>query len=451
MADVQALLKSIMSAVYGKDVRKSIHDAIQQCYYDGKAGGNDLEARDRAAAAEARMDTFVAMKQGSTTGDAELKDIRVGIDGTVYGSAGSAVREQIRDTHMIEVGTATPTRDNTQLWINPLEEETIILPEIKDDQLSDIDTWSSQKINQVMEERIQAINSAPGADGAPGYTFTPSVSTDGTISWTNNGGLVNPNPVNIRGPKGDQGPMGPEGPKGDQGPRGIPGEDGKNGTNGVGATCYLDGNVLELTSASGTQRVDLSICGVASDWDQNDESNLRYVHNRTHWREVIGGDTVLVEKSHSVFSFAGNTMLNYNTSSGQVYYDMIPGASYTVVFDGVTYDLIAAKDDPDDWTYTWIGNHSLYLSSAEDNGLPFFFYVGAGDELKNRIDSSLASKSRITAGIYSNPSYVYHKLDANYLPESVDFVVLNSATAGSTKKFKITVNDSGTLTATELT
>ena len=45
MADIQTLLKNIMSAVYGKDVRQSIHDAIYQCYQDGKAGTLDLVAR----------------------------------------------------------------------------------------------------------------------------------------------------------------------------------------------------------------------------------------------------------------------------------------------------------------------------------------------------------------------------------------------------------------------
>lgn len=40
---------------------------------------------------------------------------------------------------------------------------------------------------------------APGADGA---TFTPSVSADGTLSWTNDGGQPNPEPVNIKGPPG---------------------------------------------------------------------------------------------------------------------------------------------------------------------------------------------------------------------------------------------------------
>lgn len=46
MATIQDYLNNILKAVYGKDVRQSIHDAIQQCYYDGKAGAVDLEARE---------------------------------------------------------------------------------------------------------------------------------------------------------------------------------------------------------------------------------------------------------------------------------------------------------------------------------------------------------------------------------------------------------------------
>lgn len=51
MADIMDYLKQIKEAVFGKEVRQAIHDGIQQCYYDGKAGSIDLEGRQIAEAA----------------------------------------------------------------------------------------------------------------------------------------------------------------------------------------------------------------------------------------------------------------------------------------------------------------------------------------------------------------------------------------------------------------
>ena len=47
MADINTYLEQIQTATYGKDVRQSIHDAIEQCYADGKAGSVDLVARNQ--------------------------------------------------------------------------------------------------------------------------------------------------------------------------------------------------------------------------------------------------------------------------------------------------------------------------------------------------------------------------------------------------------------------
>lgn len=57
------------------------------------------------------------------------------------------------------------------------------------------------------EEYLQAIIKKQGTEssGKDGVTFIPSVSSEGVLSWTNDGELENPTPVNIKGPKGDTG------------------------------------------------------------------------------------------------------------------------------------------------------------------------------------------------------------------------------------------------------
>lgn len=62
-----------------------------------------------------------------------------------------------------------------------------------------------------------------GPKGDAGPYYTPSVSVDGVLSWTNNGSLDNPDPISIKGPKGDTGAQGIQGPQGETGPRGDPG------------------------------------------------------------------------------------------------------------------------------------------------------------------------------------------------------------------------------------
>ena len=66
MSNIANYLNKILSARYGRDVRQAIHDGIQQCYYEGKAGEIDLQARQDIEALNGEVDSLkeedIAMK-----------------------------------------------------------------------------------------------------------------------------------------------------------------------------------------------------------------------------------------------------------------------------------------------------------------------------------------------------------------------------------------------------
>lgn len=94
-----------------------------------------------------------------------------------------------------------------------------------------------------------------GDKGATGSTFTPSVSSDGVLSWSNNGGLANPSPVSLKGPQGDKGDTGEQGPQGEQGIQGEQGEQGEQGIQGEQGNPGADGKTPTLTINSNGELV----------------------------------------------------------------------------------------------------------------------------------------------------------------------------------------------------
>lgn len=86
MADIQTYLNLIKTAIYGKDVRQAIHDGIEECYKDGKAGAIDLVARQEIAE--------LVAPSGEAPSAAEVTDARIGADGITYTSLGIANRTQ---------------------------------------------------------------------------------------------------------------------------------------------------------------------------------------------------------------------------------------------------------------------------------------------------------------------------------------------------------------------
>lgn len=68
----------------------------------------------------------------------------------------------------VEISTTTPTNERTGLWVNPDDEQSVNIPELKDNVVNTIDTWSSQKIYT----ELQAISKyIPTEDEEKAYVF----------------------------------------------------------------------------------------------------------------------------------------------------------------------------------------------------------------------------------------------------------------------------------------
>ena len=100
------------------------------------------------------------------------------------------------------------------------------------------------------ERGERGLQGLQGEKGDTGAYFTPAVSAEGLLTWTNNGGLTNPASANIKGPKGDKGERGEQGPKGDKGEQGEQGPQGDTGPNEV--TSSTATNLTGLLKGNGT-------------------------------------------------------------------------------------------------------------------------------------------------------------------------------------------------------
>lgn len=199
----------------------------------------------------------------------------------------------------------------------------------------------------------KAIKMPKGVGGRDGVTFTPSVSEDGDLSWTNDGGLANPQTVNLKGPKGDtgakgdpgekgtdgapgkdgakgdkgdtglQGPIGPQGPKGDKGETGGKGAAGKDGITphiGSNGNWYI-GDTDTGISAGGTSHIFKVIVGDGPGGPDTLSANKTFAEIKSAYSS---GSMVVVEQGSSLYelTYMGNTKVEF-THVNETYCDVL--------------------------------------------------------------------------------------------------------------------------------
>lgn len=99
------------------------------------------------------MDTVVSLPDGSVAEDGEIAAAKIGPEGETYSTLQDAITQQIADYKGIVVSNNEPLEtSHVDVWLNTAENEgeTVKIPEIDDNNISEVDTWSSAKINGLL-------------------------------------------------------------------------------------------------------------------------------------------------------------------------------------------------------------------------------------------------------------------------------------------------------------
>lgn len=295
----------------------------------------------------------------------------------------------------------------------------------------------------------------------------PAVDDAGNVSWTRSMSETEPQPVNIKGPKGDAGAdgIGIPGADGKDGVDGksayelaqdngfvgtmqewlasLVGADGANGADGkdgispaVSVAAITGGNRVTITDAEGAKTFDVmdgaqgasgadgkdyvltdadkqEIAGAAAglvdvpsvqpDWNQNNSTQPDYVKNRPFY---TGNpvETVLVEESTVSFADAGGLYAAQFPST----FAATVGETYKVYWDGSNYECTCVDLNGN----SAIGNLSI-MGAGSDTGEPFIMAVNNGVEIQIVTADTSASHTLSISGLA--PEVV--KIDKKYLPE----------------------------------
>lgn len=186
----------------GGNTKKVTKDNFSQLL-DAVKGEINNAIEDAVASGEFKGDDGVTPHIGDN-GNWYIGDTDTGISAKgTKGDPGKNGKDGDSGVFVSETESATPP-ESANVWvvIAPTGEQTYILVP---DKLRYVNGRLQLMCGDETVGDPVIIGTGSGGTGADGVTFTPSVSADGVISWTNDGGKDNPAPVNIKGNSGTDG------------------------------------------------------------------------------------------------------------------------------------------------------------------------------------------------------------------------------------------------------
>lgn len=307
------------------------------------------------------------------------------------------------------------------------------------------DDWSKKRAVKVENKEVKK-------DGA---TFTPAVSAEGVISWTNDQNLPNPTSMNIKGPKGDRGEKGEpgkdgapgkdgeRGPKGDRGETGKDGDPGKDGVSPVVAVeDIVGGHRVTVTDAEGVKAFEVmdgkdgrggSGGSANADWSVNDPDAPGYVNNRTHWMEryfepivwdgsTEGRDSIDLSL---IYGYPLGSFVAYKISDQVLTSELLVKAMTTNTASNGDIASVAINVDTSNEAYgIYLGTYETCYG-IDDHTSGYIISTALIGDFTDTLGAVIPSPGTYCLQRYNIPHQVkltgdvYHKLSENYLPDSL--------------------------------
>ena len=216
------------------------------------------------------------------------------------------------------------------------------------------------------------------------------------------------------------------------------------------------------TAKSTAESAQSTANSIKPDWKVADDASRSYIANRPFYHDIVVSKNyrgfpqtyIAIEgtdfyKSDPKQPSTSNGLLNINSDTTYVVngaittptkfrinysYEYAIGNPYLIVQSGYASNATLANGEPlpdtgEDWVYFQIPSSANYIAISKKQHWTSDAYVLQKEEIK--------------------------KIDDEFIPDTIQRVggdvIINSSTPDSTKKFKITVDDTGAISATEVT